>query len=299
MGIKKPMLAGKMDDIKEDIKYLPYEKGIYGSPKMDGIRALMITGKLLSRTFKAIPNNHIRETCEDELPYEGLDGELLSQGNFQATAGDVMRETGKPDFRYHVFDYVKDNLNKPYLERIEDLKKLVLPKFCIKVIPVRLNNPKELLAYLEKCLADGFEGICIRRGDSIYKEGRGTFKACDLVKVKIFADAEAKVIELVEQMSNQNVAEKDNFGRTKRSSAQDGYISKDTMGALHVEIINGDFKGVKFHIGTGFTAEHRQEIWDNPNRYIGKILTFKYQPIGSLDAPRIPVFVAWRDKRDM
>lgn len=297
MKIKKPMLAGKFKDYKTEINELPFDKGIYATPKMDGIRALMIDGKLLSRSFKSIPNNYIRTLCEDKL-VDGLDGELLTE-QFNLTAGDVMRESGEPNFYYHVFDYVKDSLTKPYLDRIEDLKKLPLPIFCIKVIPIKINNADELMEYEEKCIQDGFEGVCIRLGSSKYKEGRGTLKACDLVKIKRFEDAEAKIIGFGEQMKNENKAEKDNFGRTKRSSAKDGMVGKATLGTLEVEIINGEFKGVVFSLGTGFNDKLREEIWNNKDKYINKIVTFKYQPIGSVNAPRIPVFKSFRDKMDM
>ena len=295
--ISKPMLAGKFKDYAKEINDLPFGKGIFASPKMDGIRALMIGKELLSRTFKAIPNNFIRTSCEKSL-VDGLDGELLTK-DFNLTAGDVMREAGEPDFHYYIFDYVKDSLTKPYLERIEDLKKLKLPEFCIKVIPVKVNNVEELYAYEEKCIQDGFEGVCIRLGSSPYKEGRGTLNACDLVKIKRFSDAEAKVVGFIEQVENTNEKTEDAFGRGKRSSHKEGLVGKDTLGALTVEVVNGDFKGVTFNVGTGFNDKNRQEIWDNQKKYMGKLITFKYQPIGSVDKPRIPVFKGWRDKGDM
>lgn len=297
MKITKPMLAGKFKNYVTEVNKLPFDKGIYATQKMDGIRALMVEGKLLSRSFIPISNNYIRTLCEKDLP-DGLDGELLTK-EFYLTAGDVMREAGEPDFRYYVFDYVKDSLFKPYIERVEDLKKLKLPEFCIKVIPIKIDDAEALNKYEEQCIQDGFEGVCIRLGSSIYKEGRGTLNKCDLVKIKRFEDAEAKVIGFNEQLKNTNTAEKDNFGRTKRSSEKDGLIGKNTLGALEVEIINGDFKGVKFSLGTGFNDKNRREIWDNKNKYIGKILTFKYQPIGSLNAPRIPIFKGWRSSQDM
>lgn len=294
-SITKPMLAGSFKNYKEEVKNLPWPN-VYATNKMDGIRCLIIRGKAVSRTFKDIPNRHICKMLSG-LP-DNLDGELLTT-DFNKTTSAVMSEDGEPDFHYYIFDYVKDSKAKPYLERIEDLKKLKLPSFCIKVIPVQIHNPEELDEYEAKSIEDGFEGACIRRGDSVYKEGRGTLKACDLVKVKRFQDAEAEVVDFIEAMQNQNAKELDNFGRTKRSSAQDGLVGKDTLGAVTVKCLNGEFKGVTFNIGTGFNDVDRKEIWNNKKKYLGKVLTFRYQPIGSLNAPRIPSYKGWRSEKDM
>ena len=289
------MLAGSFKNFKEEVKNLPWPN-VYATEKMDGIRCLIINGKAVSRTFKDIPNRHISKVLSS-LP-NNLDGELLTT-DFNKTTSAVMSEDGEPVFNYYVFDFVKDKLSKPYLERIEDLKSLKLPSFCIKVLPVQLHNVQELNDYEEKSIQRGFEGACIRRGDSVYKSGRGTLKACDLVKVKRFEDAEAEVLNFIEAQHNTNEKMKDNFGRSKRSSAQDGLVGKDTLGALTVKCINGEFKGVTFNIGTGFNDEIRKQIWENKKKYLGKILTFKYQPIGSLNAPRIPSFKFFRHPDDM
>ncbi|KKK86939.1 hypothetical protein LCGC14_2758210, partial [marine sediment metagenome] len=62
--ITKPMLAATLKDVNQ----LDYSKGYLATQKLDGIRALMIDGKLVSRTFKSIRNNHIRTMLEDVLP---------------------------------------------------------------------------------------------------------------------------------------------------------------------------------------------------------------------------------------
>lgn len=186
--ITKPMLSGKFENVEEELKTLTYP--LLATAKYDGIRALMIDGKLLSRTFKNIPNKHIFKTCTEVLP-DGLDGELVS-GSFNETSGNVMRHDGESVFEYHVFDYVKDSLTKPYSERMKDLKALKLPSWCVKVLPTEINSLKELETLEQEYLSKGFEGIMLRSPKGPYKCGRGTTKAMDLVKVKRFKDAEAK-----------------------------------------------------------------------------------------------------------
>jgi len=48
--ITKPMLSGKFDDFDKESLELTYP--LLGTPKLDGIRALKINGKLVSRAFK-------------------------------------------------------------------------------------------------------------------------------------------------------------------------------------------------------------------------------------------------------
>jgi len=296
--ITKPMLSGKFDDFKTESLGLTYP--LMGTPKMDGIRALMVDGNLVSRTFKAIPNVFIREKLEADLP-DNVDGELMDVQGWEHTQSSVMDRKGQPDFLFYVFDYVKDGLEKPYTERMKDLKVLKLPAYCVKVLPVEIKNHDELLALEEQFVSEGYEGLMLRKPDSVYKCGRGTLKKMDLVKVKRFVDAEAKIVGYEEQMENTNEAERDNFGRTKRSSAQAGLVGKGTLGRWNVEGINGEFKGVAFGLGTakGVTQEMRQAWWDNRDKFVGKIVTYKYQAAGSVSAPRIPVFKNFRDKNDM
>ena len=52
-------------------------------------------------------------------------------------------------------------------------------------------------------------------------------------------------------------------------------------------------------MGTGFTDEQRQEIWNNRNKYLGKLASVRYMSVGLKDKPRVPSFIGWRDKGDM
>jgi DNA ligase-1 len=296
--ITKPMLSGKFDNFDVESKDLNFP--LLCTPKFDGIRCLVVNGKALTRAFKPIPNQYIRALLEDNVP-NGVDGELMDVRGWEHTASSIMRFDGEPQFAYYVFDYVKEKLTKPYDERMEDLKKLPLPWFCKKVLPVTVKNIEELLLLEQKFVADGYEGLMLRNPQSPYKCGRGTLRAQDLLKIKRFSDAEAVIIGYVEQRENTNEKTKDNFGLTKRSSAKAGMVGKGTLGKWIVKAINGQFKGVEFGLGTakGVTQEMRQEWWNNRKQYIGRIVTFKYQPIGSVDAPRLPVFKGFRDTRDM
>ena len=103
-------------------------------------------------------------------------------------------------------------------------------------------------------------------------------------------------------MENTNDAEEDAFGQIKRSKAINGMIGKNTLGKFIVrEVGDTPWKGVEFAIGTGegLTQELRKQIWDDRKSYIGRYVTYKYQPHGVKDRPRLPIWKGLRDKRDL
>ena len=120
-----------------------------------------------------------------------------------------------------------------------------------------------------------------------------------LLKHKAFADAEARVVGFVEKLKNVNAATRDARGHVKRSHARDGRVGAGTLGALVVHGLNGPFKGVRFQVGSGFTVAQARDLWDRQCVIVGRVCKYRYQPYGSVDAPRFPVFLGFRDARDL
>ena len=305
MSIKKPMLAASMEHsngTQATFKDLTYPLG--ASIKLDGIRCLRVDGQTLSRSFKQIPNKYIQAQMAS-VP-DGLDGELVTYNadgtcrTFNEVQGDVMRQDGEPNFKFEIFDYVKTVITKPYSDRIVDLIEIApkLPSFCTLVRPTIINNETELLAYEEKALADGHEGIMTRSMKGGYKCGRATFKSQDLIKIKRMVSSEAIIIGFEEKLNNENEATKDELGHTKRSSSKAGLVPANTLGTF---LVRDCSDGREFGIGTGkgLNDELRKLIWDNQSEYMGKIITYQYQLVGTKDNPRIPSFQGFRDPRDM
>lgn len=288
--ITKPLLA----ETCEDISLLRFP--VYASFKYDGIRCLIINNIPVSRNFKKIPNAHISNLLSG-LP-SGLDGELLSGKTFQECTSAVMSEDGIPDFTYFVFDYVKDDLNKPYLDRMKDLDNLDLSAFPFisKVMPTEIKNESELRSYEDGVLANGYEGVMVRSANGRYKCGRSSVKEGILLKIKRFVDSEAEIVGFEELMHNNNVATKDAFGRTERSSHKANLVGSDTLGAVLVKDVKS---GIEFKIGTGFDADTRKSIWNNRDELIGSIIKYKSFPVGVKEAPRFPVFLGFRHQNDM
>src|SRR4051812_44778849 len=99
--ITKPMLAVAAEDLTA-LKF-----PLLATPKLDGIRCVVVGGKAMSRSFKPIPNDWVRSEIERTCP-DGFDGEIMIKGaDFNAAQSQIMSRDGKPDFEYHVFDYVR------------------------------------------------------------------------------------------------------------------------------------------------------------------------------------------------
>lgn len=293
--IKRPMLAGKLK------KRTEYTFPLFGTLKYDGIRSFIEDSCAYSRKMKEIPNRHVQAEMR-KLP-RGLDGEIMVPGKtFHEIQSAIMSEDGEPDFEFFIFDYVKDDLEKPYDERLKDLQALELPDWCIKVMPEVLNDLQDLNDYEEFAVSNGYEGIMVRDPKGPYKEGRSTENEGYLLKIKRFEDSEVVILGFEEEMENQNESTTDELGLSKRAKKKEFMVPKNTLGKFVVkEIGDVPWKGQEFRIGTGegLTQKLRKEIWDNQANYLGKIITYKYQPYGVKDLPRIPIFKGIRDERDM
>jgi DNA ligase-1 len=308
--IKKPMLASN-DAITVDAKGVAHDQKdwlvvkdmfpMYISVKLDGIRCLKhpVHGPC-SREFKTIPNQHIRTTLLMECP-EYLDSEIVTYNadgtmrEFNDVQGDVMRQAGEPDFKLHVFDYFLTP-GQTFEARFAQLLDMEfdgdLPDF-VSIVPHKLvYNSKEIEAFTKQALLDGYEGAMLRMVGGIYKEGRSTLKQGWLLKVKHYLDAEGTVIGFEERMKNTNPKTKDKLGKSVRSSHKAGKVPTGTLGKF---VLDTKFGELRVGTGRGLNDKLRQEIWDNQDKYMGKTITFAYQPHGTKTLPRIPIFKGFRE----
>lgn len=293
--IVKPLLAGTVLDYTK-IKY-----PVIATPKLDGIRCLIVDGKAVSRNFKEIPNKFIANILPT-FAKEGMDGEILLKGNkpFNEISSAVMSFEGQPDFEYHVFDYVPDEQAKDeeYQSRLKCLLFALTEKNdrLVFVPTTIINNEAELIEYEAKAVEQGYEGIMIRRPEGKYKFGRSSEKEGILLKIKRFEDSEAEILTLEEKRTNLNEKTTNVFGYSERSSKKEGIVLAGTLGAIHVRDIK---TGLEFSIGSGFNDELRNKIWNDQDKYIGSIVKYKFQPAGAKDLPRFPVFIGFRHQNDI
>lgn len=297
----KPMLA---DDANLEKLRFP----VYGSPKLDGIRATVTAEGPRTRSLKAIPNQHINSHDWGHL--WGLDGEFIvgdpcDPKVYSKTESGVMTRAGEPDFAFYVFDYapvlVGDNDSTPFRIRnatVANSKQMLEKRYpFIRIVEqVLLENVEQLQAYENQQLELGYEGIMLRDPEGPYKLGRSTVNQQYLLKLKRFKDDEAEIIGFQEKMHNANEATTNALGYTERSSHKANKVPLDTLGALVVRDITS---GVEFNIGTGFDDATRAEIWGSRDTLVGRIVKYKHFPIGVKDKPRFPVFQGFRSRDDM
>jgi DNA ligase-1 len=290
----KPMLACKADPAKLRFP-------LYVQPKLDGIRASVVNGRLVSRTLKAIPNASIRAALSDPA-LEGLDGELIvgdptAADCYRRTSSFVMAEnkTGEP-WTYFVFD-LHDHPSIPFSDRylalvekvaaIKESIAITVPDspVSIQALPIQVvptltaNDAAELEQHESMLIGDGHEGAILRRPDSLYKFGQ----------------------------HNANVAVTNALGRTERSTAKAGKVGKGTLGGFYVRDLE---TGIEFKVGTGFSAAERADFWQQahfaPDGTVaysgthlnGRIVRYKSFKIGVKEKPRHPVFLGFRYSAD-
>lgn len=290
----RPMLAASAK--AEDYKKINFP--VYVSPKLDGIRAIVIDGVVYSRSLKPFPSKQIQDLF-GKPEYNGFDGELIvgsptAEDAYNKTMA-VMRHEIEPEIEqqinFHVFDIIKE---LSYKERLDILNTLEIPSRIVLVPHKVVESLDDLYAYEEQQLAEGFEGVMIRSPEGGYKQGRSTLKQQWLIKMKRFSDSEAEIIGIAPLMKSVDGFKIDELGYRKTSSKKGDKEVQETMGAITVR----DLKtGVEFEIGSGFTAEQRLDFW--ANKYIGEIVKYSYFEVGAKDKPRFPTYLGFRSKDDM
>jgi len=297
--LKRPMKAMSKEITDKQLNDLQYP--MLGSPKLDGIRALVVDGVVVSATLKPFKNLYIQR-CIGNEKYNGLDGELVigdpsDPNSFNNTTGAVRRESGEPQFKYYVFDTF-ENGDKSYHERWrlnKSMEVALLPHIEI-VGQTSLNTPEDVIDFESRMVSLGYEGAMIRSPSGLYKQGRTTLREQNVFKRKPTADDEAVIVGFIEQMTNNNEQTTNELGRSTRSSHKENKVPAGTLGSFEVKSNKWE---KTFHVGSGLTHAEKQEIWDNKEKYLGKVITYKYQEYGSLDAPRQPIYKGFRFKEDM
>ena len=286
----KPMLAATVTD-RAKLRF-PY----LASPKLDGIRCIILNGEVLSRSLKPIRNKFIQDTL---LGMPDLDGELIvgsptGEDVFNHTTRGVMSAGGEPDFQFYAFDTLTDRF-APF-----HLRLACIPQTWDWVIPVPhtlVQSLNDLSKYEDQVLAQGYEGVMLRGPNCHYKYGRATASENSLWKLKQFTDGELYVSEVREGVMNNNIATTDALGRTVRSKHQENMVPNGQVGT----IIGHDMKtGQKLEISPGtMTHVERAYYWQHPEEIVEMVVKYKCFNYGSIDAPRFATYQGMRDPSDM
>jgi DNA ligase-1 len=285
----------------DDLRVLKYP--LLASPKLNGVRVLGPQGEgealLHSLKGKPIPNKYCQQlySCLSDFDGELIVGPPTAPDCYRQTVSGVMSIEGEPNVIYHAFDLVLDILT--FEERLLAAELRAKSHERVKVLPhVTIKNEEELLRYEEVQLGKGYEGVILRDPKGPYKYGRSTVKEGWLYKLKRFLDSEAVITGVFELNVNKNKATLSPLGYTERTSHKANKHGAARLGAIGVTDVKS---GVEFQIGAGFSAEERLSLWVEycNGGLLGKVVTYKYFPLGSKEKPRHPVFKGFRDPIDL
>jgi DNA ligase 1 len=303
MTIKSPMLA--KDYVAEALRF-----PVLCSYKLDGYRAFVDGGYILTRSGKAIPNKFTFDLFSSP-EFEGFDGELIvgapnDKRAFDNTSGPIRRASGEPDVCWYVFDdrTAEGGFAERFARlqhRLTILRRYMPPSVMDRIKLVhheRLGNIEELDQMEEVAQVSGYEGLMIRKPNGPYKFGRSTVAEGYLLKVKRRVRTEAKIIGYVELMHNDNEAYANEVGKTKRSEDAEGLRPSGMIGSFIVE--DADWPR-PFKIGAGnMTHDQRRHALANfEAEYKGQMASFSYLPHGEREVPREGIFHGLRGPEDM
>ena len=290
-------------------------------PKIDGVRALNIQGKLVGRSLKAHGNLWTTQKFSQEC-FSGLDGEMVLGNNPAAqnlcsdTSGAISRIKGEPELVWWCFDLVNNETKGfGYVKRYEEMRKKVsylhtAGYSSIKIVPmVKVGSMDEYNYYKEHWLQEGYEGVIIR-SDEKYKEGRSSSTKADYWRDKGFVDAEILVTGVIEGNKNNNEATVNELGRTERSSHKENQEPNGQVGSivgtLVKDLVDPDTKALLLKSGTicnmapgAMTKEQRLYYFRNQHEIVGHYAKGKLFPKGVLDKPRFFTFLSIRVQSDI
>jgi len=267
-------------------------------PKLDGIRCIMSSEDLITRTNKKITAVPHIELYSHLLPPEiKLDGELyIPNTPMNIVESYVLRQ--QPDLKvckeveYHVFDLV--DTEAPFQARMEALVDVVdrleqkylkwrtdpsspytghpyfSHKFPIKIVPTVIHdeptNDSIIQDYFHSCTDNGYEGAIIRNLHGPYEIDK---KSRHVLKLKEFFDNEFEIVDVV------------------RGKNDVGVLVCKVNGST--EEFNCLFKG---------TSAVRKQMLVQKHFFIGKWLRVEHEGLFDNGKPRCPIGIHYFDKQD-
>jgi DNA ligase 1 len=298
----QPMLASEVNlDRLERLEW-----PLWASAKLDGIRAIVKDGVVVSRTLKLIPSQFVQRMW-GRPEFEGFDGELIcgdptDKNVYQKTFSAVMTHGSMEPVEFYVFDrWVNSELSFELRhERLCDIlvETGVENNKIVLVHQEEVRNWRQVETFESLILNEGYEGLMIRNPTCGYKFGRSTFLEQALLKLKRFKDSEAVVTGAEELLRNNNEPLLDSRGLTVRSTHIANKLGAGTLGAL---VVRDVVTGLEFRIGTGLDMATRDQLWARHlnGTLLGQLVKYKYLDYGVVELPRHPVFLGLRSKEDM
>ncbi len=273
-------------------------------PKIDGLRLYIHNGKFFSRNGKPFYNLGRLEKELSGVPNLNdyiIDGEISSRAVFRNDGADVLddwseimsvarssvKSVDDSSVVFSVFDcmsrkdFEKKSCNITLFGRRELLRSVFYKTHHagdpsrIRIIPATyVQNFAEFREFYEAKMLIGFEGIMIKRIDSLYTFDRSTA----WLKVKPTDNMDCLVVGFSEGLGK----------------------FKGMLGALEVKIpiLQLPTSGKKWseevtHV-SGMIDLQRHKVWDNKKRYLNKIVEVKFASVTEKGRLKEARFVRWR-----
>jgi DNA ligase-1 len=266
---------------KFDLKRIKDMESVYIEPKLDGIRCFAIVengeAKLFARSGKLISNfDNTIGTALGALGDGCYDGELMGEDFVALMRQAYRKDNVNVEHTYlSLFDYLSleewrsGDVVTSTKDRYTELKKRVNGSNPFINVVGRHKIPaniKEIMALHKYFVEAGYEGAMVKTIDAPYRFGR----SYDVMKVKEFHDVDLPIIGLEEG--------------TGRHAGR--------LGAVKI-----NFNGVIVKVGSGFSDEQREQVWNNQDNFLGRIIEVRYQEVTPDGSLRFPTFVCFRNDR--
>ena len=233
--------------------------------KLDGVRAIYRNGIFYTRNGKIL---HGLEALAGRLSGAPvLDGELVCPGmDFQTSSGALRSFAETPNAQFHIID-LPEHPSRSLLTRLTEARRWV--ELLVDIVPWRqAYSMEEIEQHYQACVEAGYEGVVVKPMEYEYVDKR----SFDWMKLKAINTVDARIVDIFE-------------GTGKYSSSAGGVI---------IQMPDSE---VLVRVGSGFSDQQRDEIYADPDKFIGRMIEVKYHEITPGGSLRHPRFYRWRDDK--
>lgn len=236
-------------------------------PKLNGCRAKWDGHSLFTSEANIITSvPHIVEELLFKAEGQPLDGELYVHGmSLQGIRSIVSRTTNRhvqyKQMQYHAFDTPESSVTQ--FERIQKVGLLRLHSSdYLKMVPtVTIGRYEDISTHLYYYVANGYEGIVLRKRDNLYVEKRST------------------------NMMKWKPRHRDTYEVVSVHEGAGKYMK--TLGSLTVK----DSDGRSFNVGSFAIDDNaRDALWGRRHELIGKMVQIRYAELTEYGVPPSSIF---------
>lgn len=216
------------------------------------------------------------------------------------------------EIKIHVFDMVRMNdegtefdKEETYVSRYNRLIELCkkFPELLVAIPQHSVGTQKEEDVLFDHYMGLGYEGGVVRY-DKGYKLGRSTPKEVLIYKRfphQPLLDAKIIKINQAEEVNPDAPKTKDGLGNSVTSKKKEDRIPIEKARNFQVEMEN-EKTGKMMNFGCNmksFTDEDKVEVWNNPEKYIGRWLSFECKQYSWVGRPKSASFMGFRKDKDV